>query len=194
MTGAWAASRLPNMTKLTRLALQHRRLLVLGWVVLAIVGAVTASSTTNGLSHSVSTPGTAGSEANEHIRKRFGLDGNEQPTIAVLHMPPGIDARTPAGQALAARTFEAAARAGHVGVADYANTHDAKLLSSNGRTTWALINMPNPDIALGAGVLERLQPALRAAAPAGAAVTLTGFEALQSAGGGGGGSPSVLVE
>src|SRR6266850_5747732 len=128
------------MTKITRFALHHRRLVVLGWVLLAVVGGITASTTTGGLSHSVSTPGTAGSEANEHIRKRFGLDGNEQPAIAVLHMPPGADARTAAGQALAARTFEAATRAGHVGVADYANTRDLKLVSPDGRTTWALIN------------------------------------------------------
>ena len=79
--------------------------------------------------------------------------------------------RTAVGQSTAARTFESAGRAGHVGVADYANTHDPKLVSPDGRTTWALIDMPNPDIPLGAGVLERLQPALKAAAPAGASVT-----------------------
>jgi RND superfamily putative drug exporter len=182
------------MARVTRIALGHPRLVVLAWVLLAIAGGVTASSTTNGLSHSVSTPGTAGSEANEHIRKRFGLDGNEQPAIAVLRLPPGASMRTAAGQAIAARTFEAANRAGHLGVADYARTHDPKLVSRDGRTTWALIDMPNPDIPLGAGVLERIQPALRAAAPSGASVTVTGFEALQSAGGGGGGSPGVLVE
>jgi RND superfamily putative drug exporter len=182
------------MTRLTRLALQHRRLVVLGWVVLAVAGGLTASSTTNGLSHSVSTPGTAGSEANEDIRKRLGLDGHEQPAIAVLHLPPSTSMRTAAGQALAARTFQSANRAGHVGVADYANTHDAKLVSRDGHTTWALINMPNPDVPLGAGVLQRIQPALSAATPAGASVTVTGFEPLQSAGSGGGGSPSVLVE
>jgi RND superfamily putative drug exporter len=101
---------------------------------------------------------------------------------------------TAGGQALAARVFEAANHAGHVGVADFANTHDARLVSRDGQTTWALIDMPNPDVPLGAGVLQRLQPALRAAAPAGASVTITGFESLQSAGGGGGGSPSVLIE
>jgi len=65
------------MTKITRLALQHRRLVVLGWLLLALAGGLTVSSTNRNLSHSVATPGTAGSEANAHIRKRFGLDGNE---------------------------------------------------------------------------------------------------------------------
>jgi RND superfamily putative drug exporter len=182
------------MTKVTLFALHHRRLVVLAWVVLAVVGGATASSTTNGLSHSVATPGTAGSEANENIRKRFGLDGHEQPAIAVLRLPAGQTMQTGSGQAIAARTFDAAQRAGHVGVADFATTHDPKLVSRDGRTTWALIDMPNPDIPIGAGVLERIQPALKAAAPAGASVTVTGFEALQSAGRSGGGGPSVLVE
>jgi hypothetical protein len=47
-----------------------------------------------------------------------------------------------AGQAAAARTFAAVSRAGHLAVADYANTHNPKLISSDGRTTWALINVP----------------------------------------------------
>jgi putative drug exporter of the RND superfamily len=157
MTGRNTATSLLGMTKLTQFALAHRRLVVLGWVVLSVAGGLTASSTTNGLSHSVSAPGTAGTEANEHIRKRFGLDGNEQPAIAVLRLPAGQTIRSAAGQRLAARTFEAANRAGHVGVADYATTHDPKLVSADGRTTWALIDMPNPDIPLGAGVLEPSQ-------------------------------------
>jgi RND superfamily putative drug exporter len=53
--------------------------------------------------------------------------------------------------------------------------------------------MPNPDIPLGAGVIDRIKPALSGAAPAGASVSVTGFEQIQSSGGGGSG-PSVLVE
>jgi RND superfamily putative drug exporter len=102
--------------------------------------------------------------------------------------------RTAAGQATAATTFAGANRAGHLAVADYANTHNPKLISRDGRTTWALINMPNPDVPLGTGVMQRIPSALRAAAPSGAVVSVTGFEQIQSASGGGGGGPSVLVE
>jgi RND superfamily putative drug exporter len=182
------------MLKITRFALTHRRLIVLAWVALTILGALTVSFTNSHLSHSVAYPGTPGSEANEHIRGRFGLDGHEQPALALLRLPPGRTMRSASGQAIAARTFAGVARAGHVGVADYANTGNPKLISPDGRTTWALIDLPNPDIPLGQGVLERLQPALRAAAPAGAHVAVTGFEPLQSAGGGGGSNPSLLAE
>jgi len=182
------------MTTITRLALQHRRLVVLAWIALTVAGGLTVSQANSGLSHSEANPGTAGSEANTRILKRFGLDGNEQPSIAVLRLPAGQSMSKPAGQLSAQRTFAAAHLAGHVGVADYATTHNAKLVSRDGRTTWALIDMPNPDLPLGHGVIERIAPALRSAAPAGATVTVTGFEQLQAAGSGAGGGPSVLVE
>lgn len=182
------------MLKTTRFALKNRRLVVLTWVLLTLAGALTVGSTNSHLSHSVAYPGTAGSDANEAIRRRFGLDGHEQPALAVLQLPPGETMFTASGRAIAAGTFAAAARAGHVGVADFANTGNTKLLSPDGRTTWALIDMPNPDIPLGQGVLDRLQPALRAAAPAGAHVVVTGFEPLQAAGGGSGSNPSLLAE
>jgi RND superfamily putative drug exporter len=180
------------MNAITDIALRHRKLVALAWIVLAVAGVLTLSSTTGSLTHTFATPGTPGDDANHRIQRQFGLDGNEQPTIAVLHLPPGQSMRTPGGQATAARTFAAVQRAGTVGLADYANTHNPNLISRDGRTTWALINMPNPDIPLGRGVIDRIPPLLRAAAPAGATVTMTGFEQLQS--GGGGGGPSTFVE
>jgi RND superfamily putative drug exporter len=182
------------MNSITRLALRHRRLVALIWIALTVVGVLTVSSATGRLSHGFNTPGTAGYDANTHILKRLGVDGNEQPTIAVLKLPAGEGMGTAAGQAAAARTFAAATRAGHLAVADYANTHNPKLISRDGRTTWALINMPNPDLPLGTGVAGRIAPAMRAAAPAGVSVSVTGFEQIQSAGGGGGSGPSVLIE
>ena len=94
----------------------------------------------------------------------------------------------------AAKTFAAAPRAGKLAVADYANTHNPNLISADGRSTWALINMPNPDVPLGKGVIDRIPPVLHAAAPAGATVSVTGFEQLQSANVAAGGAPSALVE
>ncbi|MHB8695384.1 MAG: MMPL family transporter [Solirubrobacteraceae bacterium] len=181
------------MTSITRLALRHRRLVALAWVALTVVGVLTVSSATSRLTHGFNTPGTRGYDANAHILGRFGIDGNEQPTIAVLKLPPGQSMKTVAGQAVAERTFAAANKAGHIAVADYANTHNPKLISSNGLTTWALIDVPNPDGPLGSGVTSRIEPAMQAAAPSGASVSVTGFEQIQSASGGGGG-PSVLIE
>src|SRR4051812_3342634 len=180
------------MTSITRLALSHRRLVALAWIALTIAGALTASSTTSRLTHSFATPGNLGYDTNLRIMKTFGVDGNEQPTIAVLHLPAGQSMHTAAGRASAARTFAAANNAGHLAVADYANTHNPVLVSADGRTTWALIDMPNPDLPLGSGVMDRIPHALEAAAPTDATVAVTGFEQIQA--GGGGGGPSTLVE
>jgi RND superfamily putative drug exporter len=182
------------MTSITRLALRHRRLVALAWVALTVVGVLTVSSATSRLTHGFNTPGTRGYDANAHMLQRLGIDGNEQPTIAVLKLPAGQSMKTAAGQAAAARTFAAANKAGHLAVADYANTHNPKLISSDGLTTWALIDVPNPDVPLGSGVTSRIEPAMQAAAPSGVSVSITGFEQIQSAGGGGGGGPSVLIE
>jgi RND superfamily putative drug exporter len=181
------------MTTITRFALRHRRLVALAWLALTVAGALTVSSATSRMTHSFATPGTAGYDANLRIERRLGIDGNEQPTIAVLKLPADQSMATAAGQSAAGLAFAAANRAGHLAVADYANTRNPKLISADGRTTWALIDVPNPDIPLGSGVVDGIAPAIRAAAPAGATVTVTGFEQIQGAGGGGGG-PSVLVE
>src|SRR3977135_1405267 len=117
------------MTSITHLVLRHRRLVALVWIALAVVGVVTVSSATGGLSPTFKPPGTAGHDANPRIIKSLGIDGNEQPTIGVLHLPAGEGMGTAAGQAAAARTFAAANRAGHLAGADYANTHDPQLIS-----------------------------------------------------------------
>jgi RND superfamily putative drug exporter len=182
-----------GMTSITRFSLAHRRLMALIWIVLAIAGALVTSATTGRLTHSFATPGGPGYDTNQQILQRFGIDGNEQPTLAVLHLPARLNMRTAAGQDAAARAFAGARRAGHLDVVDYARTHNPKLISADGRTTWALFNMPNPDIPIGTGVMDRIPAAVRVAAPAGATVEITGIEQLQVATPGGGG-PSVLVE
>src|SRR5437588_238760 len=179
------------MTSITRRALFHRRLVALVWIALTIAGGLTASSTAGRLTKSFATPGNPGYDTNLRIMKTFGVDGNEQPTIAVLQLPAGRSMQTAAGRAAAARTFAAAHNAGHLAVADYANTQNPVLVSADGRTTWALIDMPNPDLPLGSGVMGRIPHALQAAAPTGATVAVTGFEQIQT--GGGGSGPSMLL-
>ncbi len=73
-------------------------------------GILTLSSTTSKFTHTFATPGTPGYTANQARQQRFGIDGNEQPTIAVLQMTAGQSMRTADGRAAAARTFAAATR------------------------------------------------------------------------------------
>src|SRR5947199_10001347 len=98
-TSAGSGPSLRPMNSITRLALRHRRVVALAWIALTVVGVLTVSSATGGLSHNFNTPGMAGYDANAHIIKSLGIDGNEQPTIAVLHLPAGEGMGTAAGQA-----------------------------------------------------------------------------------------------
>lgn len=190
-----AVPRASFATRLTRFSLDHRRIVLGVWLLVTVLGAALASTTVNHLTHSFATPGTAGYDANARMVQTLGIDGNEQPSIGVLILPPGQNMHTAQGRATAARVFDAANQAGPLAVADYANTGNDKLVSADGRTTWAVFNMPNPDTAQGAGVMGRIEPALKAAAPAGAVVSVTGFEQLQTvSGSANSGSPSVLLE
>jgi RND superfamily putative drug exporter len=181
------------MTRLITTVLRHRRLVALAWIALTIAGGLTVGQATSRMTYSYTTPGQAGYEANLHLTQRFGIDGTFEPTLAVLHLPAGETMRNPAGQAAAARTFAAASHPRVTAVADYANTHNPKLVSADGRTTWALINLANPDKGPGVGAGDRLAPEMKAAAPAGSSLTVTGFSQLL-AGSGGGSGPSVLLE
>ena len=182
------------MKKLTTVVLRHRALVTLAWIVLTVVGGLLVGKANSGLSHTQATPGLAGYEANQAMIRRLGLDGGEAPVIAVLRLPHGQTMARAAGQAAAARTFAAAAKLGHVGLIDYATTHDRRLVSADGNTTWALLDMPNPDAGPYTNTQHLIEPALRRAAPPGAAVTITGNEALQSTGSGAGAGLSTLTE
>jgi RND superfamily putative drug exporter len=181
------------MKTITLFSLSHKWAVIFAWLFFAALGATMGIITISRLNYTYSTPGQAGYEANLHITQRFGIDGTFEPTIAVLHLPTQLNMNTPAGQAAAQHTFEAASRPGIVAVADYANTHNPKLVSTDGRTTWAVLNLANPDTGPGVGAGSNLGTILQTAAPAGASVTVTGFAQLLAAGGSST-DPSVLIE
>ena len=182
------------MHKLTVLVLRHRLPVLLAWVALTVVGALFVGKANSGLSHSFATPGLQGYDANQAMVRELGLDGGEAPVIALLRLPADQSMNTVAGQTSASRLFTAAARRGHVGLIDYATSHNRRLISGDGQTTWAVFDMPNPDTGAYTSTQQVIAPALRQALPAGASVTVTGNEALQSTGSGSGSSLSTLDE
>jgi RND superfamily putative drug exporter len=175
--------------------LKHKLIVVSFWLCLTVAGAFAATSVGGKLTKGLPIPGQPAYEANLKMLRTFGIDGHQQPTIAVLHLPAAMSMRTMAGRTAAARTFGSASAAGPVGVIDYATTNDSRLVSADGRTTFAIFDMPSPDLARTAGTMDHILPALKAHAPAGATVVLTGYEQLAAGStGAGGGGPSVLVE
>src|SRR5207302_3162056 len=168
------------VSTVTRWALKHKKIVVLFWLCLTAAGAFASLSVGNKLTKGLPIPGQPAYEANLKMLRTFGIDGHQQPTIAVLHLPAALSMRTAAGKTAAARTFAAASQAGPVGLIDYANTHDSRLVSADGRTAIAIYDMPSPDQAKTAGTMDHILPALKAHAPPGASVVLTGYEQLSA--------------
>ena len=77
---------------MTRMCLRQRRLVLLAWLILAVAGAATASSTVGCLTHTFATPGYT---TNQQLLKTFGIDGNEQPSIGVLTLGTDRGVRVP---------------------------------------------------------------------------------------------------
>jgi RND superfamily putative drug exporter len=165
---------------MTRFVLRNKLLIVFAWLILAACGALTMSFTAARLDYTYSIPGEPGFVADQHIIRRFTIDPAWEPTLAVLRLPAGETMYSPLGQALAARAFSAARRAGILGLADYATTGNSKFILDHGRATWALINEPNPDKGPGVGMDDRLASVLNAATPPGGSMVLTGFAQMLS--------------
>ena len=99
------------MSAVTRWALNHKLLVVVLWICVTAAGAFAATSVGSKLTNGLPIPGQPAYEANLKMLRTFGIDGHQQPTIAVLHLPAALSMRTTAGRADAARTRAAASEA-----------------------------------------------------------------------------------
>ena len=163
-----------------RFILGHKLLVVMAWVVLSASGILTLPRIGPRLDYTYTTPGQPGFEANRKITGRFGIDPAFESMLPVLTLPESLDMASPQGQRLAAATFASVRRAGPVVYQDYATTQDPVFLLDGGRSTWALVSIPNPDYGPGLHVEGHVEPAIAAAVPAGAKLQMTGFAKMLS--------------
>ncbi len=165
---------------MARIVLEYRLLVAVIWGVLATLGFLTIGRLGPRLDYTYATPGQVGYDSDLKITHRFGIDPAFEAEMPRLELPPGLTMASPEGQALAAQTFAAARASGPVTILDYASTHDSKFILDQGRATWALISIPNPDYGPGAGIEGRLPRVLQTATPPGAKLTLTGYAQMLS--------------
>jgi putative drug exporter of the RND superfamily len=175
---------------LARFVIRHRLFVVLGWLVLMVAGGVAAGPVTDRLTFDFSLPGQPGYEAEMELIETFGASTADT-LVPVLTVPEGstVEERAAdvAGVFAAVRAAVPQAR-----VVDLASTGDARFVTDDGRSTFALVQGPLPQ-GFGPGIETQLQPAFeQAAAAAGLDTGLTSY-VLLSAGGETEG-PSVLVE
>jgi RND superfamily putative drug exporter len=186
------------MAPLTRWVLAHKRIVVVFWLILTLVGIASASSATKSLKQKFSVPGKEGWVVNQQIARDFhGTGGNSAPLLPVVTLPAGQSVSSPSVQSQL-RALEARIQHTLPGtrLAGYASTHNTTFVSKDGHTTF-LVAYPPPDPNQPFGdnpeAAKKTTAALAGATVAGAPVHLTGFDALSVQSGGGNG-PGVLVE
>ena len=192
----FATDRPTLMSRLADLVLRRKRLVIIAWVVVALIGLATAGKSTHALSQSFSLPGKAGYIANQQIKQVYGNGGNVTPIVPLVALPDGTTVDS-AGvrQQLAGLEATLAAKLPEARIVGFGSTGDRAFASKDGRTTFVLVYPPSSKSGFDPidGFTNRVAAAIATTRIAGAGVQLTGLDVLRNSKGGGNG-PSVLVE
>jgi RND superfamily putative drug exporter len=178
------------MRRITQFVLAHRLFVVAAWVLVVVAGVATLGSTTKRLSTDFALPGQPGYITDTKINALYHNGGDQQPTLITATAPAGAQVT-----AAAAHRVFAAASAAVPGsrLADLATTGDRRLLTANGRTSFAVLFTPASK-GFGADLTTpKLTAAATAATPPGWQVGVTG-ESQLSAGSTSHKGTSTLIE
>ena len=166
------------MPALTRFVLRHKALVALFWVAVAAVGVMTISGTTHRMTNNFAMPGQAFKVDNQ-IASQYGNGGSQTPYVPVITVPAGERITDPAVAAATGRAFAALARAiPDVRIADYATTDNHAFVTSDGRSTFALVYTASVSGFGGPNLGPAIDRTLTAAVPAGWHVGVTGSDLL----------------
>jgi putative drug exporter of the RND superfamily len=184
------------MTSITRWVLAHKRLVVIFWLSVTLVGIASVSTAIKGFSTTFSVPGREGYETNQAIARIYHQGGRNAPLLGVVALPSDVPVSSPRVRAGLTR-IEATLRRVIPGIrtASYATTANRAFVSADGHTTFVLAYPPPDNQAFGSNTraAKLAAAALAGDRVAGAPVHVTGVDALQSQTGGTGG-PGVLLE
>lgn len=186
------------MRSFTRWVLAHRKTVLFGWLVIAVVAFASVQQSADALSSEFNLPGRESSDAADYIYAEYGNGGNRVsgPLVPVVQLPEGTTVDSPGVREQLARAFGAvSASVPGSRSADFVSTGDRLFVSEDGRTTFGVVWYPPAETAFDpAGeALDAMRQAAAGTEVAGAPVRITGFDALiavddESEG------PSVLVE
>jgi RND superfamily putative drug exporter len=185
------------MNVLTRVVLDHKRLVLGLWLAVTIAAFVAIQPAGNALSQQFTIPGQEGFETNRDLAAIYGNGGDAAPMVPVVRLPQGTTVDSPgvSGQ-LAAALAKVEAALPEARTASYASTRDRAFVSADGRTTFALVYIPSKGgVDPGQVEAREAQAALAGVTVGGSPVEVTGLDALRAtAGGSDGGGTGVLLE
>jgi RND superfamily putative drug exporter len=171
------------VTRLAEFVLRHRRLVVIGWLVLMVAGFAAAGQTSKRLTIDFSLPGQPGYETEKQILQDYGNGGLTQPIIATVHGT----AVAQGGAAAAQPVFDQLQQK----LPTVRVISDPAFVTRDHQTAYALVFYPFPK-SFSDNYDPRVKAALRAAAPPGVTTAITGYDELGN--GGDNNGPGVLVE
>jgi RND superfamily putative drug exporter len=185
------------MAPLTRRVLRHKRLVVISWIVLTIIGMGAAGPATEALDQRFSVPDREGWETSQEILRTYGNGGESPPIIPVVSLPEESPVDAP-GVRAKLRDLEAAAQkvAPRARIAGYGSTGDEAFVSSDGRTAFVYVFPPRSDDPFAGNIdaARDLEEALADRDVAGGQVNVTGYDALYDSSGEGDDGPGLLLE
>ncbi len=181
------------ITRLARLVLAHRRLVMLVWFVIFLGGAIGAGNVSSRLKFDFSLPGQPGYVTAQQITRLYGNGGETPPSVVVVTVPAG---QTVAAEEAPIAAAFARARASVPGtrIVDLGVAHDAStFVTHDRRTTYALVFTPVHNGFGAPTAPAQVQRVLSGAlAGSGTTVGLTGLQQL--ANGSSSKGPGVFVE
>ena len=179
-----------RIAALAHWVLRHRRLVIALWIVAFLAGGVGSSNVSKRLSFNFALPGQPGYETARQIAHYYGNGGESPSSVVVVTAPAGRTIASEQEQ-IAVAFDRARASVPRVRIVDYAATHDPHFLTSDGRTTYAIVFTPVEKTFGAPKVPQRVQRSVAAALP-GSQVQLTGLSQLANSGSEKG--PGVFVE
>jgi RND superfamily putative drug exporter len=173
------------MTAVTRFVLAHKRLVLASWLLVTIAAFAAIQPAGRALSQQFSVPGSEGFETNKALGAIYGNGGDVAPIVPVVKLANGRTVDSPGvTRQLDAALAKVEVALPHARTASYASTGDRAFVSADGRTTFALVYIPaKGGVDPGQVEARTAQAALQGVTVGGAAVEVTGLDALRAAAG-----------
>jgi putative drug exporter of the RND superfamily len=148
------------------------------WVAVFACGVLLVGSTLGATKPSVFASGRESFDANARILATYRNGGTSTPIVPVLTLPEGKTVDSPGVRQELARAFDRLERSvPSVRIASYASTGDRGFVSSDGRTTYALVFSPPPkDMHAPPAATDAVRRALAGERVGGASFTIGGLE------------------
>ena len=183
--------------RISRFVIAHRFWVAAFWVVVSFAGIATVSTTINRLSTTFSVPGKEGPETSAKLAAIYGISNFDNTLSPVIQLPqgttvdsPGVLQQLQAFDQHVVQTDPLPSGQPSLKVISYASTCasgqcDRRFVSADGRTTYAIVTVPNPPPnAANAFDVPQQEKDLRkfvdGADVAGGTVRLTGLDELVS--------------